>query len=56
MVHGVPVYRLRGRLLPLVYLNLELQLTKGLIPGDSDNAVNIVVLQADDRQFRAGGR
>ena len=51
MVHGVPVYRLRGRLLPLVYLNLELQLTKGLIPGDSDNAVNIVVLQADDRQF-----
>jgi len=21
MVHGVPVYRLRGRLLPLVYLN-----------------------------------
>jgi len=51
MVHGVPVYRLRGRLLPLVYLNRELQLTKGFIPGNSDNAVNIVVLQADDRQF-----
>ena len=25
MVHGVPVYRLRGRLLPLVYLNRELK-------------------------------
>ncbi len=25
MVHGAPVYRLRGRLLPLVYLNRELQ-------------------------------
>ena len=26
MVHGAPVYRLRGRLLPLVYLNRELEL------------------------------
>ena len=26
MVHGAPVYRLRGRLLPLVYLNRELQI------------------------------
>ncbi|MBX2863143.1 MAG: chemotaxis protein CheW [Leptolyngbyaceae cyanobacterium MAG.088] len=26
MVHGAPVYRLRGKLLPLVYLNQELQL------------------------------
>ncbi|MEM9907851.1 MAG: chemotaxis protein CheW, partial [Cyanobacteria bacterium P01_D01_bin.44] len=26
MVHGAPVYRLRGKLLPLVYLNRELQL------------------------------
>jgi chemotaxis protein histidine kinase CheA len=25
MIHGAPVYRLRGRLLPLVYLNRELQ-------------------------------
>ncbi len=25
-VHGAPVYRLRGRLLPLVYLNRELKL------------------------------
>jgi len=52
MVHGVPVYRLRGRLLPLVYLNRELQLperTQGA--GHGDDAINIVVLQADDRQF-----
>src|SRR5207344_1730566 len=26
LVHGSPVYRLRGRLLPLVYLNRELKL------------------------------
>ena len=25
MIHGAPVYRLRGRLLPLVYLNRELK-------------------------------
>src|SRR5271166_1925783 len=53
MVHGVPVYRLRGRLLPLVYLDRELKMAgKALEPGGShDDAVNIVVLQADDRQF-----
>jgi two-component system chemotaxis sensor kinase CheA len=28
MVHGAPVYRLRGRLLPLVYLSRELQLAE----------------------------
>jgi chemotaxis protein histidine kinase CheA len=29
LVHGAPVYRLRGRLLPLVYLNRELKLAAG---------------------------
>jgi len=48
-VHGVPVYRLRGRLLPLVYLNRELQLPEQDL--DDDGVVNIVVLQADGRQF-----
>jgi two-component system chemotaxis sensor kinase CheA len=48
MIHGAPVYRLRGNLLPLVYLNQALQLQKAV---KSDDAVNIVVLQADDRQF-----
>ena len=52
MVHGVPVYRLRGRLLPLVYLNRELHLQENGSPATkSDAAVNIVVLQADGRQF-----
>jgi two-component system chemotaxis sensor kinase CheA len=53
MVHGAPVYRLRGRLLPLVYLSKELELTAedGKKSAKIDDAVNIVVLQADDRQF-----
>ncbi|MGA9355702.1 MAG: chemotaxis protein CheW [Terriglobales bacterium] len=49
MVHGAPVYRLRGRLLPLVYLARELNLSRG---SDAHaDAINIVVLQADERQF-----
>jgi two-component system chemotaxis sensor kinase CheA len=52
LVHGAPVYRLRGRLLPLVYLNQELNLsTDAPTEADTDRAVNIVVLQADERQF-----
>src|SRR6266446_2996237 len=52
LVHGVPVYRLRGRLLPLVYLNQELKLAADARPSTvRDAAVNIVVLQADERQF-----
>jgi two-component system, chemotaxis family, sensor kinase CheA len=51
-VHGVPVYRIRGRLLPLVYLNEELKLKKNLVEGKVQNAAaNIVVLQADDHLF-----
>ena len=50
LVHGAPVCRLRGRLLPLVYLSRELQLDEKVTPA-GDGAVNIVVLQADDRQF-----
>ena len=53
MVHGVPVYRLRGRLLPLVYLSRELRLDADAEcrPRIGRMRVNIVVLQADDRQF-----
>ncbi len=46
-VHGAAVYRLRGNLLPLVYLNRELKLTS----KPDGESVNIVVLQAGDRQF-----
>ncbi len=45
-VHGAPVYRLRGRLLPIVDLREVLD-----TPGEVDDVVNVVVLQADDRQF-----
>jgi two-component system chemotaxis sensor kinase CheA len=47
-VHGVRVYRYRDRLLPLVNLNQVLQVGSEHCEAD---AVNIVVLQAADRQF-----
>jgi two-component system, chemotaxis family, sensor kinase CheA len=51
LIQGVPVYRLRGRLLPLVYLNRELKLEKPASGGSVPAIVNVVVLLADDRQF-----
>ncbi len=52
LVHGAPVYRLRERLLPLVYLSRELKLsTDPRRPAKTDGAINIVVVQADERQF-----
>jgi two-component system chemotaxis sensor kinase CheA len=64
MVHGAPVYRLRGQLLPLVHLNHALGLQRGFWsdsgtdfePGTdfesgTDSAINIVVLQADEQMF-----
>ena len=47
-IEGSPVYRLRGALLPLVHLDRELGLAQR---SSGDDAVNIVVLQADDRHF-----
>ncbi len=46
-VHGTPVYRRRGSLLPIAYLNQVL----GLKSVERDEAVSMVVLQAEDRQF-----
>jgi two-component system chemotaxis sensor kinase CheA len=46
-VHGTPVYRRRGNLLPIAYLNEVL----GLKAADRAEAVSMVVLQAEDRQF-----
>ena len=51
MVHGAPVYRLRGRLLPLVYLNRELHLATDTTKAQTASAANIVVVQADGREF-----
>jgi two-component system chemotaxis sensor kinase CheA len=58
MVLGSPVYRLRGQLLPLVYLSQTLKTGRAADgPPDVEKAaiepqcVNIVVLQAERRQF-----
>src|SRR5580704_9609763 len=46
-VHGTPVYRRRGNLLPIAYLNQVLALS----PPEHPEAVSMVVLQAEDRLF-----
>ena len=66
MIHGLPVYRLRGRLLPLVHLRQVLKTGPavdgttaigmlGEVRSDTRASpferVNIVVLQADGRRF-----
>lgn len=48
-VYDAPVFRLRGQLLPLLFLRKELAL--GDAPPSHGSALNIVVLQADSRQF-----
>jgi two-component system, chemotaxis family, sensor kinase CheA len=45
-VHGTPVYRRRGKLLPIAYLDRVLK-----IEPEAQEALNIVVLQAEERQF-----
>lgn len=46
-VHGAPVFRRRGSLLPVIYLNDIL----GLPPKAGDDTPSMVVLQTEDRQF-----
>ncbi len=54
-VHGATVCRLRGSLLPIVYLNRILDLSQSDdndgIQSMSSDIVNIVVLQADSQRF-----
>ncbi|MEY2746395.1 MAG: hypothetical protein RL112_1437, partial [Planctomycetota bacterium] len=51
-IGGVPLYRLRGNLLPLVDLGAELGVAPPKLGRDaSDSAANIVVLQADGVTF-----
>jgi two-component system, chemotaxis family, sensor kinase CheA len=47
-VHGAPVYRLRGNLLPLVYLHEVLKLPDSERPAEGE-AAHIVVLQIADQ-------
>ncbi|GAB1544846.1 hypothetical protein NUACC21_75220 [Scytonema sp. NUACC21] len=53
-IHNAPVYRLRGKLLPLVYLNRQLQVEEvgdtGIQHG-KEQTLSIVVLQADTMTF-----
>jgi two-component system chemotaxis sensor kinase CheA len=49
-IQGTPVHRLRGRLLPLVDLSAELG-GEPWLGNSGEGPVNIVVLQADNRQF-----
>ena len=46
-LHGAPVFRRRGSLLPVVYLNDVL----GLPPATDRTSASLVVLQTEDRQF-----
>ncbi|MEJ2190442.1 MAG: chemotaxis protein CheW, partial [Acidobacteriota bacterium] len=48
-LNGVPVCRLRGDLLPLVFLDKELALDEAT--GGAEGQTTIVVLQGDDRRF-----
>jgi two-component system chemotaxis sensor kinase CheA len=51
VIHDAPVYRLRGNLLPLVYLKRELDDERERNDEGPASEINIVVLQADDQQF-----
>jgi two-component system, chemotaxis family, sensor kinase CheA len=50
-VSGAPVHRLRGRLLPLVYLDSVLGLADEGAVREQRDSLSLVVLQADGRQF-----
>ncbi len=47
-IHGTPVYRRRGSLLPIAYLNEVLGVGER---SEERTVANIVVLQAEDRQY-----
>ena len=49
-IQGSPVYRLRNHLLPIVFLNETLKIQDGQEQAQAD-VFNVVVLQAEDRQF-----
>lgn len=48
---GSPVYRLRGELLPLLFLDEQLGITRDRGGAEEDPSRNIVVLRAADRLF-----
>ncbi len=50
-IKNTPLYQLRGKLLPLVFLSQELELDNQDVDIDFERGMNIVVLQAGDTQF-----
>ncbi|MCB0334217.1 MAG: chemotaxis protein CheA, partial [Bdellovibrionales bacterium] len=54
-IHGSLFYRLRGDLLPLVYLSHELQMTHLQLDEEArkktNKAINVVVVRADEKEF-----
>jgi two-component system chemotaxis sensor kinase CheA len=50
-IKETPVYKLRGKLLPLVYLAKELELPKDSQPNETNDSISIVILQAGETQF-----
>jgi len=50
-IYGSPVYRLRGNLLPLVYLHEVLEDSQHELNETGEKSISIVVLQADGKQF-----
>ena len=51
MVHGAPVYRLRDKLLPIIYLSEILETGSLSKENEPEGPINIVVLQAGVKQF-----
>lgn len=53
LIHDAPLFRLRGKLLPVIYLDEQLRLRprRSVEELRSGAPVNIIVLQADDHQF-----
>ena len=50
-IKETPVYKLRGKLLPLVYLAKELELPKEPQLNETNDSISIVILQAGETQF-----
>ncbi|MCA8969787.1 MAG: chemotaxis protein CheW [Planctomycetes bacterium] len=49
-IHDIPVHRLRGKLLPLVWLGEQLKIAKRTPPSET-GVLCMAVLQAENRQF-----
>lgn len=50
-IQGRDFYRLRGKILPLVYLDEQLELTVADPSVDDEKTINLVVVRADNHQF-----